>query len=515
MIGQSKVTGAMLNVRVTGRLRLFVGRRLLHFSFPPLPRSMSKLLLRSIAAIAVLAIAAAGYVGWRQYSARRAWQALRPPTPAPLGTSAPGADARIAACAARLDGWPPDHAALAEFTRLCHANGRLDEAMAGYQALIVLEPNDPHWPHLLATILSGFGRLDEALPLMRRTTALDPSYLVAWLKLGDALLKSNALPDAQAAYQEALQRDPGNAYALVGLARCDLQSGRLTAARSRLEQSVRANGDAACAESLLAEVFDRLGNPEAAAYARSRVANSGHYTEPPDTWLEALNADCYDPYALLTAASTAMSDGLPKKALPLLERAIGLAPNDARLHRQLAKTLTALHEPARARQEAERAVALDPGNDAIQLDLIALLRQTGDEPAADRAIMAGLQACPNSTALHVEAGVLAANAGRLDEARRDLEFAWQSRPDQAGPALELAKVYFATGRDPDGFALLEDVLKRFPTEKAALVMLIRRGIEKGDPRTAGWLQRAASLNPPKELLAELTADYRRRFGPTQ
>ncbi len=475
---------------------------------------MPRLLQRLLLVAAVFALAAGAFIGWRSYAVRRNWSALRPPAPAALGPAAPGFDARIARCVERLQAYPPDHAALAEFASLCHANGRLDEAAAAYQALIVLEPNEPRWPHRLAAILSGFGRLDEARPLLRRVTELASANVVAWLKLGDAELKANALPAAESAYQEALRHDPANAYALVGLARCDLQSERLTAARSHLEQSVRANGDAASAESLLAEVFERLGNADAAALARSRVANSGHYTEHADPWLEELTADCYDPYAILTAASTAVADGLPRKALPLLDRGLQIAPHDARLHRQLAKTFAVLGDNTRARREAEQAVVYDPQNDAVRLDLIGLLRRFGDEPAADRAIAEGVAACPTSTALNFEAGVLAANSGHLDEARRHLDFAWRSRPDQSAPALELAKVEFALGRDSDGFALLEDVLHRFPAENAALVLLIRRGIEIGDTRTAGWLARAAERHAPDSLLAELNADFRRRFGTT-
>jgi len=475
---------------------------------------MSRSPQRWLFVVPALVLSGAAVFGWRSYSARRAWRELRPPVPALLGEQAPGCDAHIASCAARLQAYPPDHAALAEFAALCHANGRLDEAAAAYQALIALEPAEPRWPHRLAAILSGFGRLDEARPLLRRTTVLAPTQVVAWLKLGEAELKANALPSAEAAYSETLRLDPANAHALVGLARCDLQSGRLTAARSHLEQSVRAHGDAASAQSLLAEVFERLGNSEAAALARSRVANSGHYTEPADPWLEELNAVCFDPYTLLTAASTAVADGEPRKALPLLDRALQLAPRDARLHRQLAKTLAVLGDSARARTEAAQAVAFDPKNDAVRLDQIALLRRFGDEPAADQAIAEGVAACPTSTALNFEAGVLAANSGRLDDARRHLEFSWRSRPDQSAPALELAKVLFSQGRDADGFALLEEVLTRFPGENAALVILIRRGLETRDPRTAAWLALATERRAPADLLAELTTDYRRRFGTT-
>lgn len=222
--------------------------------------------------------------GWWAYQAgshRRAWAAQRPTLPPPVGDSAPGVDQRLAQCEARFRSWPPDQAALAEFAQLCHANGILESATLAYRALIPLQPTEPRWPHLLASILAGEGRLEEALPLLRRTTELAPDRVIAWLVLGDALLKSNRLDEATGAYSAALQREPKNVYALLGLARCDLQAERWTAARSRLQQAVAQQPGFASAQSLLSTVLERLGNSEGAAAARARSQRDGHYPEPP------------------------------------------------------------------------------------------------------------------------------------------------------------------------------------------------------------------------------------------
>jgi len=473
---------------------------------------MNRPLLRLTLAFTILLVVTAGFFEWKTISAHRAWAAIRPDLPTGIDHSSPGLETRLAACVRRMDGWPLDHAALAEFAKVCHANGLLDSAIVGYQALLNLEPNNARWPHLLALILAGYGRLDEALPLLRQTVKLAPDYTVAWLNLGDALLKSNATADAEAAYREALRREPDNPYALLGIARCDLQSDRLTAARSHLQQAAASHPDFAGAQSLLATVFERLGNPEAAAVARERVQNGGHYTEPPDPWAEELLLDCHNPYTLVVAASAAVADGKPAKAIPLLERGLKLAPDDARLHRQYGKTLAILGDISGARHQLEQAVALAPTNDSIQLDLLAILRRAQDTVALERAIENGLTACPASPGLHFEAGVIAANAGRLDEATKHLEFSWRNGPDQSAAALELANVHFKSGRDEAGVAVLEEVLARHPQETAALVVLIRHGIETGNPQTAEWLKRAIDANAPPALLAELRQNYQRRFG---
>ena len=471
-------------------------------------RSRSWLLL----AASLIVAGAGAFVGWRNYSAHHAWKEMRPESPEAAGASAPGLDARLAGCAARLQTWPPDHAALAEFSRLCHANGMLEPAMTGYRALIALEPDEARWPHLLASILAGYGRLDEALPLLRRTTALAPDHLVAWLRLGEALFKANDTTEAEAAYQAALKRSPGNPYALLGLARCDLQLERWTAARSHLQQAVAGDQKFAGAQSLLASVFERLGNPEAAAVARARVANDGHYTDPPDSWADELIAYCHNPYTLLITASAATADGTPAKALPPLQRAIALVPNDPRMHRQMAKTLSNLGEMAGARASLEKAVALSPGDENMQLDLIALLRAAKDDAEFKKAVALAVSSCPTSAALHFEAGLLAFDAGHWQEAEEHFRLTWKNRPEQPEAARELAKIYFRTNRSAEGIAVLEKLLALESHDIATHVLLVQYGLESGDQRTASWLQRARDTGMQNQQLMELQQNFQHRSG---
>lgn len=438
-----------------------------------------------------------------------------PALPEKAGNRAPGLDARLADRHARFATLPADTAALAEFSRVCHANGELESAAQGYRALIKLQPDEPRWPRLLAAIVAGYGRLDEAIPLLRRTTELAPNYLPAWLKLGDALLKSNATAEAELAYQQALTREPGNPFALLGLARCDLQANRLTSARSHLQQAVADHPDFASAQSVLGTVFERLGNTEAAALAQQRVQQGGHYPEVADPWVDELVADCHDPYTLLIAASAALADRKSNSAFPLLERALKLAPADARLHRQLAKTHANLGQLSEARSAMERAVALDSANEAIRLDLLAIIRQLRDDDALAAAVASGVTACPTSAALHYEAGLLASKARLFDVAVGHFKFAWTNRPDQSAAGLELAKVYFQNGQPQEAVALLlNELLVRYPQESEGWSLLVRHGIEVRDRRTSEWLQRSIDAHAPAPLVAELRDEYRRRFGET-
>jgi tetratricopeptide (TPR) repeat protein len=463
--------------------------------------------------LSVALLAAAGsWLWWHGQADHRRWTRLRPVLPALAGTDAPGLDARLAICAGKFSTWPADQAALAEFALLCHANGLLPEAIRGYEALIHLQPAEARWPHLLAGILTGFGRMDEALPFLQKAATLAPGQPIVWQRLGETHLKNNRLPEAAAAFDTVLKLRPADIHALFGLARCDLQAGRLTAARSRLQQAVAADPDFPGAQSLLATVFERLGNPAAAQAARLRVRGDGRYTEAPDPWAVNLAAYCHHSYTLLVAASALSSDARHREAMPLLERAIALAPQDARLHRQLGNTLAKIGDLPAARPKLEQALALEPANEKIRSDLINLLKGLRDVPAMEQVVLAGLTASPDSTAFRFEAGLIAALHGRSAEAVALFEDVWARAPDQTAAPCELAAVHFSAGRAAEGEAVLEKLRAQHPDDPAVLTLLVRRGIETRDPRTAEWLRRAQETGKSLPTLAELRQAYFARFG---
>ncbi|WP_164976330.1 tetratricopeptide repeat protein [Oleiharenicola lentus] len=459
-----------------------------------------------------LLLTAAGGLVWSRQSESRQWARARPALPATVGDSAPGLDARLAACAARFASWPADRVALAEFAQLCQANGRLAEAMQAYEALLLVDPDEARWPHLLASLLTGYGRHADALPLLERAATLAPNQPIVWLRLGEVRLKSNRPDEAVAAFTTVLKLKPGDPHALFGLARCDLQSGRLTAARSRLQEAVAADPALPGAQSLLATVWERLGNPAAAEAARRRVSGDGRYTEAPDPWAVDLAAHGHDPYALLVAASALSSDGQPRSALPLLARALTLAPQDARLHRQLGNTHVRLGDLSFARAPLERALTLAPGDEKIRTDLLNLLRELKDSPAAEQVVLDGLTACPDSNAFRFEAGLIAARAGRNEEAIARFTEVWTRESGLTAAPCELAATYFAAGREAEGAAVLEKLAAQHPDDAGVLTLLVRRGISTRDPRTGDWLRRAQTASRPPPLLAELRQAYFARFG---
>jgi predicted Zn-dependent protease len=130
----------------------------------------------------------------------------------------------------------------------------------------------------------------------------------------------------------------------------------------------------------------------------------------------------------------------------------------------------------------------------------------------EQVVLAGLAASPDSTAFRFEAGLVAALHGRSAEAVALFEEVWVRAPDQTAAPCELAAVYFSNGRAAEGEAVLEKLRTQHPDDPAVLTLLVRRGIETRDPRTAEWLRRAQEIGKSLPTLAELRQAYFARFG---
>ncbi len=474
--------------------------------------SASRSRLLAWLAVGTLVLVGGSLFVWRAVDMRNAWRAAC--RAAPDLADKPGElRTRIVAASQRANPTVRDVAALGELAQLYHANGYLPEAEAAYRGLLRFDPRNPRWPHLLAALLAGYGQLDEALPWLQKTVALDPKYAPARLRLGDALLKAGRLDEAETAYQDLLRVAPGDPYALLGLARIDLSRGRLTAAREKLGRASAADPTFFGAQSVLASVFEQLGDDDAAATARARANQAGRFREAPDPWLDGLYDYCFDVYRLQVGAATAISTGRTEAALPLLRRALTLAPDDGRTLRQLGTAYLKLHDTDRARGPLLRAVAVDPDDSMAAVDLAGYYFAVGDVPGAQRTLEAALPRSKDPAPLHAELGGLLLKKGELTAAVDHLEQAVRLSPEKPDVAQNLVTALFQAGRSADAAAALQAALQRSPTFPPLLVQGARYQIRRGDAtRAAELMKRAEQAGAPADEILRVMAEYRRAFG---
>ncbi len=90
-----------------------------------------------------------------------------------------------------------------------HRDGRLEEAVAAYRALLAGDPENAGIWHNMGVALAGSGDAEAALAAFDRALALSSDYLHARVNRGGVLQSLGRHAAAAAAYAAALERDPG------------------------------------------------------------------------------------------------------------------------------------------------------------------------------------------------------------------------------------------------------------------------------------------------------------------
>ena len=113
--------------------------------------------------VLVLLGVGSGLWWWQQAGVRsQIVSAALPPMP-DLSASPPAMVERIRAADTRARKRTTAERGLVELAQLYHANGFLEQAVQSYAGLEQLEPGEPRWWHLHASILAGYGEADDAL----------------------------------------------------------------------------------------------------------------------------------------------------------------------------------------------------------------------------------------------------------------------------------------------------------------------------------------------------------------
>ncbi len=435
-----------------------------------------------------------------------------PPRPQATGLPAEFRE-RIDRCEQHARRGPDRLAALAELSRLYQANGFLAAASRCFEGLLRVDPDNPRWTHRFASILSGYGELHEALPLLRRTVALAPRYVPARLQLAKTLLDLNESAAASRAYAAVLRRQPDNPYAELGLARIEIAAGQWPQARDRLEIAVKKS----CYRvgyDLLPTVYDHMGETEQADAIRARMKASGAFVDPYDPWLEELLDDCFDTYRLSMAAGTAVQRGDYKSAVHWVQRALKLAPDNGQLHFQLGIIYLEQKEDAKAVPELTRCTVLKPNFADAWAYLHQAYQSLGQPETAARVLAQGLAHCPDSPGLRLADARQLVAAGRYAAAIPEFEASIRLRPDEADAYVLLASDYFRLKEISRGVAELHRALEAEPENPTALSTLALYSISVGDEAAARKLmhQVRRQIRVGSTMLNRLNQAFERRFG---
>jgi tetratricopeptide (TPR) repeat protein len=425
----------------------------------------------------VAAVLGAGML-WRRHAELERLHARLPAMPdvsaqpAALGAAVREAERKALSPRQTLEG-------VGELGRLYHANGYNREAEACWQILRTEQPQEARWCYYLADLSRTASDDAGMASFLEQTVKLAPDYAPAWLIIAEWEFKTGQLDAAERNYRRRLALLPGDPYASIGLARVALQRDRRDEGRRLIERLVREVPDFAQAHNLYAEMLAEQGDTDGADMQRYLGRVAGRFREADDAWLEQLRAWCYDPSRLALWASIDDMTNHGDHGVALLERAIGIAPDDPRGYDELGKVYLHLSDAAKALTLFEQGTKLPNASAGLYAGISQAYLALNQPEKALQAAKQGLALMPEAPELQTARGIALQTAGKLDEAVEAFRVVVQRAPNVCEAHFNLGSALLQLGRTEEAYVSLKRALELVPTFPKALVLLGQSELKAG------------------------------------
>jgi lipopolysaccharide biosynthesis regulator YciM len=288
------------------------------------------------------------------------------------------------------------------------ASGRPDLAASELVKVSRNEPDAVEVQLVLGDLLREAGQVERAMSvhqgLAGRSELARTERVQALVCLALDLRKAGFLDRATRTFEEALDLDPGNIHALVGLERLheDQRQWREAASLEARVVRLRKTRDSLVLAFLHAEIG-------------REALDAGRLEEAEGEFKESLDLDRRAFPARLGLADLHLESN-PRRAAAILEEAMQAAPERAYLvFDRLARAYDASGEPSRFSALCERMIRQDPGDWRAR---VALARRLTNEGRADEALgllIRALDSNPQILVIHLEAWRALRHLGVADE----------------------------------------------------------------------------------------------------
>ncbi len=219
---------------------------------------------------------------------------------------------------------------------------------------------------LLASALSGQGKLTEAASVLEQSAAQKPGSAETRVLLGEAYLRLDQLEQASVAFEKAIQLDRQMARAYHGLAQIAAKTGRTEEARRHRDEFARLKA------------------------AENRAVRSG-----PDERADAFIVPKCVAAILSLSGKSFLNHQQPEQAVDLLRRAATLDPHDTDSRTALTQAYTQLGQLESALAVVEELRTIESGN-LLHLRALGMLQARLDRlDAAEKTFGELCAAAPN------------------------------------------------------------------------------------------------------------------------
>jgi tetratricopeptide (TPR) repeat protein len=300
----------------------------------------------------------------------------------------------------------------------------------------------------LGLVLTGRGRIDEAMAYYQKALEISPDYAETHNNLGVALADRGQVDSAIIHYQKALDISPNYAEARNNLAVALAGRGQVDSAFTHYEKVLEIKPD-------YAEAHNNLGNALAGrGQIDSAIAHYQKALESKPDYAEARN----------NLGNALTSRGQVDSAIAQYQEALVIKPDYAEAHNNLGRALSEKGRFDEATAHFQRAVRLKPDDAEAHINLGLVLQARGRFDEAIAQLQQALQINPNHGEAHnnlawLRATCPAAALRNGAEAIAHAQRAKQLLGNVPGVLDTLAAAYAEAGRFPEALATARKALE--------------------------------------------------------
>lgn len=363
---------------------------------------------------------------------------------------------------------------------LYHVHDMPAGAATAYRNARTLDPGHFRWAYLDGWLAQGVGRLEDALAAYQAARAIEPDYRPLDLREGEVLAELNRPAEARERLESALNESGLEAAAAFRLGQLALQRRDFEAAESWLRRSLQADPDADMVYSPLAQALRGQGDVDAARAALARRGDRAPYVE--DAMVRDLEALDTGARRHFLQGLLAVRDSRFAAGAEAFLRGIDEDPDNVHARISLARALYLAGDPVASREQIANVLAREAEN-PLALFLRAVLDDADSDIGQARAgYESVLELRPGHAGAAHHLGLLAFRQGEWAEAASLLSRAGEKTPDNVlARVLAIVATARADGESVELAARLADLAESHPQQPLPRYALSRLLCAAADP----------------------------------